>query len=61
MLSKLLDLTTQQNWAKCRVNKFMCSFFAHNTITSFLLLRFQKYFRTNGNLHCLLIFVCSFV
>jgi len=61
LLSKLFDLTTQHNWTKYRVNTFKFSFFAHNTIPSFALVRFQKHFHTNGNLHCLFIFVCSFV
>jgi len=42
MLSKLLNLTTQHNWAKYRVNTFKFSFFAQNKITSFVLVRFQK-------------------
>jgi len=61
MLPKLLDLTTQHNWAKYKVNTFKFSFFAHNKITNFVLVQFQKHFHTNGNLHCLFIYVCSFV
>jgi hypothetical protein len=59
--STLLDLTTQHNWAKYKVNTFKLSFFVHNKITSVVLMRFQKHFCTSDTLHCSFIFVCSFV